>query len=222
MAFADDVAKKRVGRSEEELFGALEHSDRVLDEELARGGWKRNMDKREVVPTLKGKRPGFDLAKKRARDCGRSAPLRRTFYVEWQQSGGTAVPKESDTHSVAVHGQILDGEEPLAQEMHHLWLQGARSCSVGRRDLCVARFGDAGDQCSAVSVHESDAPKPCKNGGERASAAVVESAAPPALADSSCIGVAVRRVGWLQAMLRDESCATASCDFWLLLGERRF
>ena len=29
-AFADDVAKKIVGRSEEELFEALEHSDRVL------------------------------------------------------------------------------------------------------------------------------------------------------------------------------------------------
>ena len=30
-AFADDVAKKKVGRSEKELFEALEHSDRVLD-----------------------------------------------------------------------------------------------------------------------------------------------------------------------------------------------
>ena len=60
-AFADDVAKKIVGRSEKELFEALKHSDEVLDEELARGGWKRNMDKREVVPTMKGKRPGFDL-----------------------------------------------------------------------------------------------------------------------------------------------------------------
>ena len=63
-AFADDVAKKIVGRSEKELFEALEHSDRVLDEELARCGWKRNMDKREVVPTMKVKRSGFDLAGK--------------------------------------------------------------------------------------------------------------------------------------------------------------
>ena len=54
-AFADDVAKKKVCRSEEELFEALEHSDRVLDEELEGGGWNRNMDKREVVPTMKGK-----------------------------------------------------------------------------------------------------------------------------------------------------------------------
>ena len=51
-----------MGRSEEEFFEALEHSDRVLDEELEGGGWKRNMDKREVVPTMKGKRLGFDLA----------------------------------------------------------------------------------------------------------------------------------------------------------------
>ena len=37
-AFAGDVAKKVVGRSEEELYEALEHSDRVLDEELEGGG----------------------------------------------------------------------------------------------------------------------------------------------------------------------------------------
>ena len=62
-ALADDVAKKILGRSEEELFEALEHSDRVLDDELEGGGWKRNVDKREVVPTMKGKRPGFDRGK---------------------------------------------------------------------------------------------------------------------------------------------------------------
>ena len=53
-AFADDVAKKIVGRSEKELFEALKHSDEVLDEELARGGWKRNVDKSEVVPVGNG------------------------------------------------------------------------------------------------------------------------------------------------------------------------
>ena len=55
---------KVVGRNEDELFEALKHSDRVLDEELEGGGWKGNMDKSEVVPTMKGKRPGFDLAGK--------------------------------------------------------------------------------------------------------------------------------------------------------------
>ena len=43
-AFVDDVAKKVMGRSEEELFEALEHSDRVLGEELEGGGseiWTR-------------------------------------------------------------------------------------------------------------------------------------------------------------------------------------
>ena len=38
--------------------------DKVLDEELEVGGWKRNMDKREVVPTMKERRPGFDLKQK--------------------------------------------------------------------------------------------------------------------------------------------------------------
>ena len=63
-ASADDVAKNIVDRSEKELFEALKHSHEVLDEEVARGGWKRNMDKREVLPTMKGKRPGFDLVGK--------------------------------------------------------------------------------------------------------------------------------------------------------------
>ena len=64
VANADDVAKKVVGRSEKELFEALEFSDKVLDEELEVGGWKGNMDNWEVVPTMKGRRPGFDFCKK--------------------------------------------------------------------------------------------------------------------------------------------------------------
>ena len=35
--------KKVVGRSEKELFEALEFSDKVLDEELEVGCWKRNV-----------------------------------------------------------------------------------------------------------------------------------------------------------------------------------
>ena len=88
-AFADDVAKKVVGRSEEELFEALEHSDRVLDrvldEELEGGGWKRNVDKREVVPTMKGKRSGIDLAPK-----GRCSAERERHALrgsQWADSG---------------------------------------------------------------------------------------------------------------------------------------
>ena len=79
--------QKKVGRSEEELFEALEHSHRVLDEELASGGWKRNMDKREVVPTMKGKRPGFDLAKKKAGTVGRNCFAERERYCPWADSG---------------------------------------------------------------------------------------------------------------------------------------
>ena len=56
--------KKVVGKSEKELFEALEFSDKVLDEKLEVGGSKRNMDKREVVPTMKGRRPVFDLKQK--------------------------------------------------------------------------------------------------------------------------------------------------------------
>ena len=85
-AYADDVAKKVVGRSEKELFEALEFSDKVLDEELEVGSWKRNMDKREIVPTMKGRRPGFDLKQKRARHCGGRETFGRTIHVEWQQS----------------------------------------------------------------------------------------------------------------------------------------
>ena len=101
------MAKKVVGRSEKELFEALEFSDKVLDEELEVGGWKRNMDKREVVPTMKGRRPGFDLKKKsealwRVRDTweddsrgmasiGRSCSAVRERYAvrgsQWADSG---------------------------------------------------------------------------------------------------------------------------------------
>ena len=127
-AFADDVVKKVEVRSEEELFEALEHSDRVLDEELAGRGWKRNMDKREVVPTMRERGRAFDLAGKKKGHCGGSSPLGWTLHVERQQT-------ESDAHCVAFNGQVLDGEGTLGQETCHLWLQGARSCGVGRRRL---------------------------------------------------------------------------------------
>ena len=72
--------QKVVGRSEEELFEALEHSDRVLDEDLAGCGWKRNLDKREVVSTMKGKRPGFSGGKG-TRHCGGRSTLWWTLHV---------------------------------------------------------------------------------------------------------------------------------------------
>ena len=92
----------------------LEHSDRIVDEELEERGWKRNMDKREVMPSMRGKRPCFVLAGKKGH-FGGSSPLGWTLHVEWQQSGGAALPKESDTHCVAFNGQILDGEGTLGQ-----------------------------------------------------------------------------------------------------------
>ena len=50
------------------------------------------MDKREVVPTMKGKRPGFDLAGRGTRHRGGSSTLGGTLHVELQQSGGAALP----------------------------------------------------------------------------------------------------------------------------------
>ena len=82
--------KKRLAGARRDSFEALEFSDKVLDEELEVGGWKRNMDKREVVPTMKGRRPGFVLTKKE-RGIGGCKTFGRTIYVEWQQSGGTAL-----------------------------------------------------------------------------------------------------------------------------------
>ena len=43
---------------------------------------------------------------------------------------------------------------PLGQETHHLWLQSSWSCGVSSGDLCVARFGDEGDQLIAMQTHE--------------------------------------------------------------------
>ena len=80
-----------MGRSEEENFEAMEHSDRVFDEELEGGGWKRNMDKREVVPTMKVRRPGFDLAGKGQGTVAGELDTWGTLHVERQQSGGAAL-----------------------------------------------------------------------------------------------------------------------------------
>ena len=100
---------------------------------------------------------------------------------------------------MAVHGQILDGEGPLGQETHHLQLQGARS-GGGGGDPYVARFEDARDQFGAVQVHESA--KTVENGRVRqwSNQRLHEHWPIPPVS----VEVAVRRVGWLQAMLRDE------------------
>ena len=71
-AYADDVAKKVVGRSEKELFEALEFSDKVLDE----GG--RADDEGQVA--------GLRFETKRARHCGGCETFGRTIHLEWQQS----------------------------------------------------------------------------------------------------------------------------------------
>ena len=70
----------------------------------------------------------------------------------------------------------------------------------------MARFGDEGDQLIAVQIHESDASRTCEDSGRWESEAVVESTftrnwrIPP-----FSVEVAVRRIGWLKAMLRDEA-----------------
>ena len=88
-------------------YEALEHSDRVLDEELEGGGWKRNMDKREVLPTMKergsasiwrerDKAPERELdtwadASRGTATIGRSCSAERERYAlrdsQWADSG---------------------------------------------------------------------------------------------------------------------------------------
>ena len=77
----------------------------------------------------------------------------------------------------------------------------------------MARVGDAGDQLNAVQEYEGDAPRPCKNGREWTSETVVESAAPRALAGTACFCGG--------GMRRNESCATARCDVWTIIGEEK-
>ena len=185
-AFADDFAKKIVGRSEKELFEALKHSDEVLGKGTRHRCW-------------------------------------RTVHVERQQSGGTALPKEGGSHCMAVYGQILDGEGTLGHETHHFGLQGPRSCGCSGGNLRVARLGDAGDQFSAVQLHESNALRTCQDGGKWASSAVAQSASTRALANSTCIGGSGAEEVWMapgDAAGRDESCSTAGGDFWSVSGQR--
>ena len=87
------------------------------------------MDKRDDD---EGKEARLRSGGKGIRHCGRELDTGRTLHVERKQSGGAALPKESDTHRVALNGQILDGEGTLGQETCHLRLQGARSRRVGR------------------------------------------------------------------------------------------
>ena len=85
-AYADDVAKKVVGRSEEGLFEALELSDKVLDEELEVGWLEEEHGQEGGRADDEGEEAGLHFDQERARHCGRSKTLGRTIYVEWQQS----------------------------------------------------------------------------------------------------------------------------------------
>ena len=104
-AFADHVAKKVVGRSEEELFEALEHSDSVLDVELE--GCRADDE---------GKETRLRFGGRGTRHCGGSSTPGRTLHVERQQSGGAAPPKESVAHCVARFG---DAEDQLNALQEH-------------------------------------------------------------------------------------------------------
>ena len=85
-AYADDVAKKVVGRSEKELFEALEFPDKVLDEELE-GGWLEEEHGQEGGRADdEGQEAGLRFKTKRARHCGGCETFGRAFHVEWQQS----------------------------------------------------------------------------------------------------------------------------------------
>ena len=121
-----------VGRSEEGLFEALEFSDKVLDEELEMGGWNRNMDKREVVPTMKGRRPGFDLTKKQrgivagARHLGgrftwngnnrRNCSVEKAIRTEWLSMGNFWTVKGHCAKKRIIFGCKVLGAEVSAAE----------------------------------------------------------------------------------------------------------
>ena len=129
--------------------------------------------------------------------------------------------RESDAHCVAVNGQILDGERTLGQETCLLWLQRARSCCVGGGDLCAARVGDAGDELNAVQVYEGvGRAETLENGRVRqwSNQRLHEHWRLPLVS----VEVALRRVGWLQTMLRDETnhAQPLAEIYWTILGER--
>ena len=132
-----------VGLIHTELKEALGHSDRVQGEELAGGGWKRNMNKSEVVPTMKGKRPGLRPGGKGTRHRGGSAPLRRTFL----RGMATIVRNcSAEKERYAQRGC------PWADWPRNASSSAARCSELRwrRRRPYVARFRDAGDQFSAV------------------------------------------------------------------------
>ena len=196
-ASAEAVANKIVRRSEKELLEALEHSDRVLGEELAGSGWKRNMDKREVVPTTNGKRLGFDLAGKGqgivagARHLGgrftwsgnnREELLcrKRAIRTAWLSMGRFWTVKGHWAKKRIIFGCKVLGAAVAAAETH-AW-HGSEMQEINSvlcRYMRVMLRGRA--RTSNQRLHE-------------------HWRVPPA-----SVKVAVKRVGWLHAMLRDET-----------------
>ena len=193
-----------MGRSEDEVSEALEHSDRVLDEELEGGGWKRKKDKREVVPTVEGKRPGFDLAEKGqgivagARHLGGRSTWngnnleellcrKRAIRTAWLSTGRFWTVKGHWAKKRVIFGCKVLGAAVSAAETyawHESEMQEINSIL-----------------CKYTRVMLRGRAKTVENGRVRqwSNQRLHEHWRIPPVS----VEVAVRRVGWLQAMLRD-------------------
>ena len=180
-AYADDVAKKVVGRSEKELFEALEFSDKVLDEELEVGGWKRNMDKREVVPTMKGRRPGFDLKQKERGIVAGARPLGSRFT--WNGNNR----EELLCRKRAIRTAWLSIGKFWTVKGHWAKKRIIFGCKV---------LGTAVSAAETYAWHDSE----MKEINSLLCKYMRVMLIPP-----FSVEVAVRRIGWLKAMLWDEA-----------------
>ena len=196
-ALADDVAKKIVGKSEEELFEALEHSDRVLDEELEGGGWERNVDKREVVPTMKGKRLGFDLAGRGQGIVAGARHLGGRFTWNGNNREELLCRERAIRTAWLPMGRFWTVEGHWAKKRVIVGCK-VLGAAVSAAETCAWHESEM-QEINAVQVHEGDATRPCKNGREWTSGTVVESAATRALADSACFCGGGGEKSWMAA-----------------------
>ena len=97
---------------------------------------------------------------------------------------------------MALNGQILDGEGTLGQESCHLSLQGARSCRVEMQEINSLL-------CKYMRVMPRGRAKTVENG--RVTQWSIQRLHEHWRIPPVSVEVVVRRVGWLQAMLRDET-----------------
>ena len=91
------------------------------------------MDKREVVPTMKGKRPGFDLVGKGQGIVAGARHLGGRFTWMGNNREELLCRKRAVRTAWLSFGQILDGDGTFGKETHHFLAARSSELRLRRR-----------------------------------------------------------------------------------------